>query len=403
VSEVWVAPGNAGTHAEPRAGHAAVRALALPSLDPGAIVAQARSVRADLVVVGPEAPLCAGAIDALDDARIPAFGPKRGAAALEASKAFTKRLCSQWNIPTAPYLITSDIDEAEHYIDASAKALVVKADGLAAGKGAVVTSSAAEARAAARLMLVDQALGEAGRTIVIEERLEGSELSVHALSDGERLWILPVARDHKRMRDGDEGPNTGGMGAFAPVTVDPALLARIEREVLRPTLEGMSASGHTYRGVLYAGLMIAPDGTPYLLEHNVRFGDPETQVLMLLIDGDVAALFHSVTRGQLDASSVSLPDLHAVVVVMAASGYPDAPRKGDVIRGVADGALVEGAHVFHAGTALRDGELVSAGGRVLGVAATGSSLGEAKRRAYEAASRIHFDGMHYRRDIAARS
>jgi len=396
VGEVLVAPGNAGT----RGG--VIRSVEIASLDAGAIVALARDAQADLVVVGPEAPLCAGAIDALRDAGIDAFGPERGAAQLEASKAFTKRFCTRWSIPTAPYLVTSQIDEAEAYISNRGRAVVVKADGLAAGKGAVVTSTPDEAQAAARHMLIEGTLGDAGRTIVVEDRLEGSEMSVHALSDGERLFILPVSRDHKRVGDGDRGPNTGGMGALALLVVDAPLLERIEREVLRPTIEGMRADGHVYRGVLYAGLMIAPDGTPYLLEHNVRFGDPETQVLLPLLDGDVAELFVSVARGELDTSAVTLrPDRHAIVVVLAAAGYPESPRRGDAIRGIDDAAAIEGVHVFHAGTSRSaDGTVVTAGGRVLGVGATGASTKEARERAYRGVACVHFDGMHFRRDIA---
>jgi phosphoribosylamine--glycine ligase len=356
----------------------------------------------DLVVVGPEAPLCAGVVDALDAEGITAFGPSAAAAKLEGSKAFMKRFASRHDIPTARYLITDDIVEAERYIDAEPDARVVKADGLAGGKGAIVTSSAEEAKAAARSMLVAGDFGDAGRTIVVEALLPGQEMSVHVVTDGERYLVLPVSRDHKRVHDDDRGPNTGGMGAFAPVEVEQALMARIERQVIRPTLDGMRSDGAPYRGVLYAGLMIAADGTPNLLEHNVRFGDPETQVLMALLDGDVAELLASAARGSLAPDAVRIaPGRHAVVVVMAAAGYPQAPRQGDAIGGLELASEVEGVTVFHAGTATRESnQVVTAGGRVLGVGAVGSSAAQARQRAYRAVGHIQFEGMHFRRDIA---
>jgi phosphoribosylamine--glycine ligase len=394
VAEVVVAPGNAGTAASP-----GVRNAAIAALEPEAVVGLARRERADLVVVGPEAPLCAGVVDALGAAGIAAFGPTAAAARLEGSKAFLKEFASRHGIPTAPYRIVRDVTAAEAYIDQRGPQ-VVKADGLCGGKGAIVTSGADEAKAAARRLL-GGAFGDAGRTLVIEDRLEGAELSVHAICDGERFVTLPVARDHKRVGDGDRGPNTGGMGAFAPLAVEPALMARIEREVLSPTLAGMRAEGAPFRGVLYAGLMVAPDGTPFLLEHNVRFGDPETQVLMALHEGDLGALLASVARGELDAGSVGTSSRHAVVVVMAAAGYPDEPRKGDVIGGLDQAGAVAGVNVFHAGTARRGDDVVTAGGRVLGVTATGASVAEARARAYRAVDAIHWPGVHCRRDIAA--
>ena len=394
VTEVLCAPANAGTRGDN------IRAIAIDALTPSHVVATAEKHDIDLVVVGPEAPLCAGVVDALQADGIAAFGPSAAAARLEGSKAFMKRFASRHDIPTAGYLITSDIDEAEGYIDSHAGHVVVKADGLAGGKGAIVTTSKDEAKAAARSMLVDEVFGAAGGTIIIEDMLEGSEMSVHAISDGERYLVLPVSRDHKRVGEGDSGPNTGGMGAFAPVHVDAALMERIERQVLRPTIDGMRADGAPYRGVLYAGLMISADGTPYLLEHNVRFGDPETQVLMALLDGDVAKLLHSAACGELDDTAVQISDGHAVVVVLAAENYPQSPRKGDAISGLEAAATVDGTQVFHAGTAERDGAIVTAGGRVLGVGAIGSSAGEARSRAYTAVDHISWQGMHYRRDIA---
>ncbi len=287
VSEVIVAPGNAGISGALRRG-----ALSA-GLDRASIVELARREGADLVVVGPEAPLVDGAADALAEAGILAFGPSRGAAELEGSKAFLKRFAARHGIPTAPCAIVTSFAEAEAEIRRRGAPIVVKADGLCAGKGVVVATSTDEALAAARSMLVERIFGAAGDTVILEDVIPGEEVSVHAVSDGERLLVLPPARDHKRVGDGDRGPNTGGMGAFAPVqdgTLGPALLARVEREILEPTVRGMRAEGRPFRGALFAGLMITPAGEPFLLEHNVRFGDPECEVLMELLEGDVAEL-----------------------------------------------------------------------------------------------------------------
>ena len=405
VAEVVVAPGNAGM-AEERPGCAPIRRSALTAgLAPDSVVELARRERADLVVVGPEAPLVAGAVDALEDAGILAFGPRREAAMLEGSKAFLKRFATRHGIPTAPYVIATTFAEAEAAIRRRGAPIVVKADGLCAGKGVVVASTAAEALGAARAMLDERCFGEAGATVVIEDLIPGVEVSVLAVSDGERLFLLPPARDHKRVGDGDAGPNTGGMGAFAPVPhgeggLSPELLARIERTILRPTIEGMSTEGRPFRGLLFAGVMITPAGEPFLLEHNVRFGDPECEVLLALLDGDVAELLASAARGALDTGTMAIdPGRHALTVILAAAGYPAAPRTGDPIRGVARASALEGVLVHHAGTAEQDGELVTAGGRVLAVTATGASLTEARARAYRAVDEISFEGMHYRRDI----
>ena len=405
VAEVVVAPGNPGM-TEQRPGAAPVRRGALEAgLSPASVVALALRERADLVVVGPEAPLVAGVVDALEDAGLLAFGPRRDAAMLEGSKAFLKRFATRHGIPTAPYAIVTTFAEAEAVIRRRGAPIVIKADGLCAGKGVVVASTTAEALEAAREMLEERRFGEAGATVVIEDLIPGVEASVLAVSDGERLFVLPPARDHKRLSDGDAGLNTGGMGAFAPVPhgadgLSPELLARIERTILRPTLEGMHAEGRPFRGVLFAGVMITPAGEPFLLEHNVRFGDPECEVLLALLDGDVAELLASAARGALDASAMAIdPGRHALTVILAAAGYPAAPRTGDPIRGVARAEEIEGVLVHHAGTAERDGELVTAGGRVLAVTATGASRAEARARAYRAVDEISFAGMHYRRDI----
>ncbi|MBW2523863.1 MAG: phosphoribosylamine--glycine ligase [Deltaproteobacteria bacterium] len=406
VADVVVAPGNAGTQGAGGTAAAPIRRATAGGSEPDGLVDLARRERSDLVVVGPEGPLCAGAVDALEAAGIAAFGPSREAARLEGSKAFLKRFATRHDIPTAPYEIFTELAAARSYIDAQQRPQVVKADGLCGGKGAIVTGSRAEAARAAEAMLAGGSFGDAGRTIIVEERLDGQEMSVHAISDGEQLLVLPVSRDHKRVGEGDTGLNTGGMGAFAPVHVDRELMLRIERQVLRPTIDGMRADGVPFRGVLYAGLMIDADGTPRLLEHNVRFGDPECQVLMPLLDGDLAELLASAARGQLDPKAVQVAPRHAVVVVLAADGYPHKPRAGDVIGGLEgiteqDPRTGEGALVFHAGTAARDDAVVTAGGRVLGVTATATDAAGARRSAMALAEQISFAGKHYRRDIAA--
>jgi phosphoribosylamine---glycine ligase len=400
VAEVLIAPGNAGTSRAARDGAAPILRQPIAALTAEAAVETAKLLDASLVVVGPEAPLVAGVADALSAAGIPVFGPSRAAAALEASKAFLKRFAARHGIPTAAFDVVTDVAAADAAIARRPGGAVVKADGLCAGKGVVVASSADQARAAARSMLDGSAFGDAGRTVIIEDLLPGVEASVHAISDGRELLVLPAARDHKRVGEGDTGPNTGGMGAFAPAPLPPALLERVEREILRPTIDGMRAEGTPFAGVLFAGLMIAPDGTPMLLEHNVRFGDPECEVLMALLDGDVAALLGSVASGRLDRGAVSVAAGRvAVAVVLASAGYPEAPRSGDAIHGLDAAADRSGVVVHHAGTATHDGEVVTAGGRVLTVTAVGADLAEARSRAYQAAADISFAGKHFRRDI----
>jgi phosphoribosylamine---glycine ligase len=412
---VWVAPGNAGTQAASEQAPTPLRAD-----DPQAVVDLARRLGADLVVVGPEAPLCDGVVDALEAAGIRAFGPTAAAAELEGSKAFLKRLATECGIPTARYEIAEDYESAVAAIRRFGAPVVVKADGLCAGKGVVVASTEAEAEAAAHEMLALGRFGAAGKTIIVEECLRGREASVHAISDGERWMLLPVARDHKRIGDGDTGPNTGGMGVIAPACLYPrlpgetdealaarsnALVARIEREIIEPTIRGMHRLGRPFRGVLFAGLMITPEGDPYLLEHNVRFGDPECEALMRLIEGDVAELLDSAAAGALDPQAVRiLEDRHVVVIVLAAAGYPGTPRRGDVIRGLDEAASIHGVRIHHAGTAPGSGEgasIVTAGGRVLAISAIASSRDEARRRAYEAADVVDFEGKQLRRDIGA--
>jgi phosphoribosylamine--glycine ligase len=402
VAEVVVAPGNAGTTEEEAKGKARIRRAPMPSgLSPEACVDLARREGADLVVVGPEAPLCAGVVDALSEAGILAFGPRKSAAVLEGSKAFLKELASRHKIPTAGFVIVRSFEEAEAAIRERGAPIVVKADGLCAGKGVVVAGSVEEALEAARQMLVERRFGDAGATVILEDLVRGDEVSVHAVTDGRSLLVLPAARDHKRIGDGDAGPNTGGMGAFAPSPlVTKSLADRIEREILEPTIAGMLAEGAPFQGVLFAGLMITPAGDPVLLEHNARFGDPECEVLMELLDGDVAELLASAARGKLDPSAVRVAeDRHALTVILAAGGYPAAPRTGDAIEGIDRASAVEGVVVHHAGTRDRDGRLVTAGGRVLAVTARGRSLAEARERAYRAARSIAFDGAQMRSDI----
>jgi phosphoribosylamine--glycine ligase len=405
VAEVLVAPGNAGTAATAAPGRAPIHRAALAAITPEHATRLALAERVDLVVVGPEAPLCAGVADALAAERILTFGPSREAARLEGSKVFLKDFAARHGIPTAPHRVARSYDEAAAIVRERGAPIVVKADGLCAGKGVVVAATADEALEAARAALVDRRFGDAGAAVVLEDVVPGEEASLHAITDGSALFVLPAARDHKRAFDGDAGPNTGGMGAFAPSgRFTPALAARVEREILRPTIDGMRAEGRPFRGVLFAGLMITPAGDPILLEHNVRFGDPECEVLMELLEGDVADLLASAAEGALRPGAARVvPGRHALAVILAARGYPSAPATGDVIRGLDAAAAVEGVVVHHAGTAERDGAIVTSGGRVLAVTASGGSLREARERAYRAADAIDFDGKLQRRDIGAGS
>jgi phosphoribosylamine---glycine ligase len=391
VDEVWVAPGNPGTAQLGR-----VRNLE------GTPIELAERERPDLVVIGPEAPLVAGLVDELETRGIRAFGPSRLAARLEGSKAFMKDFAKRHGIPTARHVVVTDSGELDAAIGSFETPPVVKADGLCAGKGVVVPDSVREATEAARAMLSDGVFGAAGRTLVLEERLMGAEASVHAICDGQRAIVLPAARDHKRIGDGDTGPNTGGMGTYAPAPlVTPELSARIEREIIAPTLRGMAEEGAAFRGALFAGLMITPRGEPRLLEFNVRFGDPETQVLMNVIDGDFAEALDRAARGALEPSLLRPAPRHAVCVVLAAAGYPGRPRGGDVIRGLEQTEQLEGVVVYHAGTRQDGDRIVTAGGRVLGITAIGATLAEAHARAYAAVALVRFDGCQLRSDIAA--
>jgi phosphoribosylamine--glycine ligase len=405
VSETLALPGNAGIAA-------VARCLPGRADDVPAVVAAAKAERVDLVVVGPEAPLVAGLCDALGEAGIAAFGPSRAAAELEGSKVFSKRFMKRHGIPTARFEVFDDADRAEAWVRGEGAktlgdAMVVKADGLAAGKGVVVASSIAEACSAIDAMMRRRVFGDAGAQIVIEERLRGPEVSFHAICDGRKFVPLAAAQDHKRVFDDDRGPNTGGMGAYSPPeTVSDELHRRIVDEVIAPAVAGLSAEGRPFRGALFAGLMLGEGGALQVLEFNVRFGDPETEVLLARLDVDLVPYLEGAARGDLgDLASAPPPVVSdpAVAVVIASEGYPDKPRTGDPIEGIERAAEVPGVSVLHAGTARRDGTLVSAGGRVLCITARGATVDEAAQRAYQAVSLIRLRGAHHRKDIAARA
>ncbi len=398
VQKVYVAPGNAGTALEP-----GLENVAITDIAQLAEFAQKNSVY--LTVVGPEAPLAAGVVDLFRAKGLKIFGPTRAAAQLESSKDFAKRFMQRHRIPTAAYATFSDAREAHAYIDAQGAPIVVKADGLAAGKGVVVAMTAQEAHAAVDLMLVDNKMGDAGARVVIEEYLAGEEASFIVMSDGAHALALATSQDHKRLRDADAGPNTGGMGAYSPApVVTPSLHAQVMREIILPTIQGMAQDGIPYSGFLYAGLMIDAKGKAKTLEFNCRMGDPETQPIMLRLKSDLFGLFEHACAGTLARAEIDWDRRTALGVVLAAAGYPDAPKKGAVISGLAKHTeRSEDCMVFHAGTALQDDQVVVNGGRVLCVTALGDSVKMAQQRAYQAADAIRFDGMQMRRDIGHRA
>jgi phosphoribosylamine--glycine ligase len=397
VSSVYVTPGNGGTDLGQVANG---KELHNCKLDP---LQAAQELKPDLIVVGPEVPLCEGLVDQLSDAGFLAYGPSRAAAQLEGSKAFMKEFATRHGITTSPYRVVRAVSELDAALAAFSTPPVVKADGLCAGKGVVVADSHEEAREAARAMLTGEAFGAAGQCVVLEARLQGAEASIHAICDGERALVLPAAQDHKRIFEGDKGPNTGGMGTYAPAPlVTPQLERQIQEEIINPVVRGMKAEGMPFKGTLFAGLMI-DQGVPQLLEINVRFGDPETQSLVNVMDGDWAEAFSAAARGQLQGEPLTRTSRQAVCVVLAAHGYPGQVRSGDAISGLDRAAAVPGVNVYHAGTARQGGQVVTKGGRVLGVTAVGNDLRQAQAAAYQAVDQISFAGMQYRKDIGHRA
>ncbi len=398
VDIVYVAPGNAGTAREPGVENVAIDAEDIPAL-----VAFARDKQLELTIVGPEAPLVAGIVDAFREAGLPCFGPTAAAAVLEGSKAFSKDFLQRHRIPTAAYEVFTKKNEAVDYVRRRGTPIVVKADGLAAGKGVVVARTEAEAVEAVCDMLEGNRFGDAGHRVVIEEFLEGEEASFIVMSDGVHVLPLASSQDHKARDEGDQGPNTGGMGAYSPApVVTKAVHDRILAEVIEPAVNGMRKEGRDYTGFLYAGIMILADGSIRVLEFNCRFGDPETQPVMMRMQGDLPALCLAALEGRLDRSTVAWDRRAALGVVMASRGYPAGSSKGDVIVGL-EGVDSEDVKVFHAGTAERDNQIVTNGGRVLCVTALGSNVSEAQKRAYEAADNIRCPGMFFRRDIGYRA
>ena len=395
VGRVYVAPGNAGT-----AGEDGLFNLPLTTIPD--LVDFARKESIALTVVGPEAPLSAGIVDAFRVAGLRIFGPTRAAAQLEASKDFAKSFMMRHGIPTAVYAPFSDAKAAHDYVAKQGAPIVIKADGLAAGKGVVVATTLEDAHAAIDMMLVDNKMGAARARVVIEEFLEGEEASFIVMVDGKHVLPLASSQDHKRLQDGDKGPNTGGMGAYSPAPVlTPAIHARVMREVIQPVIHGMEKEGNPYTGFLYAGLMIKPDGSVKTLEFNCRMGDPETQPIMMRLKSDLFTLVEHAVDGRLHTIDAEWDRRVALGAVMAAAGYPEEPRKGDEITGLPRDA--DDFHVFHAGTALHDGKVLTSGGRVLCVTALGDTVRVAQRRAYEIAEGIHFAGSQMRRDIGFRA
>ena len=397
VSEVLVAPGNAGTAAEPK-----VRNVAVAAEDVPALVRLAGGERVDLTIIGPEAPLVAGVVDAFQAAGLKCFGPTQAAARLEGSKAFAKSFLRRHGIPTARSATFTRERFDPAWLRAQPAPVVVKASGLAAGKGVVIAATAAEALAAVERMFAGE-FGSAGHEVVIEEFLQGEEASFIVMAAGAHILPLATSQDHKRRDDGDRGPNTGGMGAYSPApVVTESLNDRILREVVEPTVRGLAADGLAYTGFLYAGLMIAPDGTPNVLEFNCRLGDPETQPIMMRLESDLTVLCEAALRGSLGSECARWDARAALGVVMAAAGYPESVRKGDVIEGLERAARLPGK-IFHAGTRLEGGRVLTNGGRVLCAVGLGASVAAAQREAYALADTVHWAGVHYRRDIGYRA
>ena len=397
VDTVFVAPGNAGTAHEPKMHNVNIKAE-----DVEGLLEFACREEVALTIVGPEAPLVIGVVDAFRAAGLRCFGPTRAAAQLEGSKAFTKDFLARHHIPTGAYANFTDMDAAIAYIKTQGAPIVVKADGLAAGKGVIVAMTEDEAIAAVKDMLAGNAFGEAGHRVVIEEFLEGEEASFIVMVDGEHILPMATSQDHKRVGEQDTGPNTGGMGAYSPApVVTEEVHQRIMREVIEPTVRGMAAEGNPYTGFLYAGLMITPDGTPKVIEYNCRFGDPETQPIMMRLQSDLVELCQAAIDGKLDEKSIQWDPRASLGVVLAAEGYPASYRKGDAISGIP--AESTDGKVFHAGTAEKDGQVMTNGGRVLCAVGLGHTVSEAQQKAYALAEQVRWQGVFFRRDIGYRA
>jgi phosphoribosylamine---glycine ligase len=398
VQTVYVAPGNAGTALENK-----TKNISIDILDFAALATFAADNQVALTIVGPEVPLVAGIVDYFNERNLPCFGPTKGAAQLEGSKAFTKDFLARHKIPTADYQNFTEVEPALEYLRKKGAPIVIKADGLAAGKGVIVAETLAQAEEAVRDMLSGNAFGDAGCRVVIEEFLEGEEASFIVMVDGKHILPMATSQDHKRVGDGDTGPNTGGMGAYSPApVVTQTIHERVIKEIIRPTVDGMAAEGNSYLGFLYAGLMINSKGTPKVIEYNCRFGDPETQPIMLRLQSDLVELCLAALKGNLDKVSAEWDSRASIGVVLAAEGYPNTYPKGNVITGLNSEETL-GEKIFHAGTALKQGNTVTNGGRVLCATALGNTVLEAQQRAYKLAKKIHWNGMFYRNDIGYRA
>ena len=398
IEKVFIAPGNAGTAIEPK-----LENINIGVTDIEALIKFAKSENIELTIIGPEVPLVIGIVDAFTEAGLACFGPSKGASQLEGSKAFTKDFLARHNIPTATYGNFTVIDEAVEYVKKVGAPIVVKADGLAAGKGVILAQTEEEAIQAIKDMLAGNAFGDAGHRVVIEEFLYGEEASFIVMVDGENILPLATSQDHKARDNGDTGPNTGGMGAYSPApVVTQEIHDRIMNEVIKPTVKGMASEGNPYVGFLYAGIMVAPDGTPKVLEYNCRFGDPETQPIMMRLKSDLVGLCLAALAGKLNETTVDWDSRCALGVVLAAGGYPDKYNSGDEIKGLGQDNGIE-EKVFHAGTKEQDGKIVTAGGRVLCAVGLGDSVSHAQKVAYALAKKVDWDNVYYRTDIGHRA
>jgi len=392
VDKIFCAPGNAGISR-------IAECVSIRADDVQGLLSFVKHNKIDVTVVGPEAPLVLGISDAFRSEGLKIFGPSKAASKLEGSKAFSKNIMLKYNIPTAEAGVFTDYDNAIEYIRKKGTPIVIKADGLAAGKGVIVATNEKEAADAVKAMMIDMVYGDAGKMIIIEECLTGEEVSFLVFTDGRDIIPMPLSKDHKRVFDNDKGPNTGGMGAYSPVpTISDEMYLSIMDDIIVPVIEGLEREGYTYEGVLYTGLMITRDG-PRVLEFNCRFGDPEAQPIIMRLSSDIMEIIEGVVGRRLGMVNVKWSDSASVCVVMASGGYPDKYRNGKIISGLNDVAGMEDVMVFHAGSANNNENIVTAGGRVLGVTTLGEDIGKAKEKAYEAVSKIYFDGMHYRKDI----